>query len=371
MKKKIVFLMVFITFYCYSQQIVRLNEDITLYNESFEAIKILDKNTTLKVSLYEFEYHINDNYEYDYYAELEDNYRGFKVKARKLIPEKSEDVFDDDLITKPDDVYFIDEYFQGLKLQDINIIYKCYENVIKKTENDIAYRDWKECCSFYQENTYITNSQISFQNYFSGFFGEIKNIRKEKDMYELYLSYYYFFEYNQNRNISNINLQKEGKNTIFYLRIDGDYISLYCSDKKTLINTYIRTKKQTQIEFDKFLKKQSYIKTNITWPRHADGTCDYEDVKTVSTPTTNVVTNKTMTVSENLKLRSAEATTSEVITVMSAGTKVKILELGKAENIDGISSNWVKVEVQKGAKDRDGRAIRAGTVGWCYGGYLK
>ena len=43
----------------------------------------------------------------------------------------------------------------------------------------------------------------------------------------------------------------------------------------------------------------------------------------------------------------------------------------KAENIDGISSNWVKVEVQKGAKDRDGRAIRAGTVGWCYGGYLE
>ena len=78
-----------------------------------------------------------------------------------------------------------------------------------------------------------------------------------------------------------------------------------------------------------------------------------------------------MTVSENLKLRSAEATTSEVLTVMSARTKVKILELGKAENIDGINSNWVKVEVQSGAKDRDGRTIRAGTVGWCYGGYLK
>ena len=56
---------------------------------------------------------------------------------------------------------------------------------------------------------------------------------------------------------------------------------------------------------------------------------------------------------------------------MSAGTKVKILELGKAETIDGISSNWVKVEVQKGAKDRDGNPIKAGTVGWCYGGYLE
>ena len=64
------------------------------------------------------------------------------------------------------------------------------------------------------------------------------------------------------------------------------------------------------------------------------------------------------------------ATITQVITVMSAGTKVKILELSKAENIDGINSNWVKVEVQAGAKDRDGRAIRAGTIGWCYGGYL-
>ena len=113
---------------------------------------------------------------------------------------------------------------------------------------------------------------------------------------------------------------------------------------------------------------------NLTWPRHADGTCDYEDVssvKTVSTPTTNVSPNKTMTVSENLKLRFGEATSTQVLAVMQAGTKVKILELGKAENIDGINSNWIKVEVQPGAKDRDGRAIRAGTVGWCYGGYLK
>ena len=85
----------------------------------------------------------------------------------------------------------------------------------------------------------------------------------------------------------------------------------------------------------------------------------------------NVAKVKTMTVKENLKLRSGEATTTQVLTVMSAGTKVKILELGKAETIDGINSNWVKVEVQQGAKDRDGKVIKPGTVGWCYGGYLE
>ncbi|MDD7767604.1 MAG: SH3 domain-containing protein [Treponema sp.] len=78
-----------------------------------------------------------------------------------------------------------------------------------------------------------------------------------------------------------------------------------------------------------------------------------------------------MLVNENLKLRSGEASSTQVLVVMQAGTKVKILELGKAETIDGISSNWVKVEVQKGAKDREGKPIKSGTVGWCYGGYLK
>ena len=75
--------------------------------------------------------------------------------------------------------------------------------------------------------------------------------------------------------------------------------------------------------------------------------------------------------SSNLRLRTNEAKDSETIFIMSKGVQVKIIEFGSFETIDGISSNWVKVEVQKGAKDRDGNPIKPGTVGWCYGGYLK
>ncbi|MCR5288762.1 MAG: SUMF1/EgtB/PvdO family nonheme iron enzyme [Treponema sp.] len=75
--------------------------------------------------------------------------------------------------------------------------------------------------------------------------------------------------------------------------------------------------------------------------------------------------------SSNLRLRTNEAKDNETICIMSKGSQIKILEFGSPETIDGISSNWVKVEVQKGAKDRDGNPIKAGTVGWCYGGYLK
>ena len=87
-------------------------------------------------------------------------------------------------------------------------------------------------------------------------------------------------------------------------------------------------------------------------------------------PAVNITPNKTMTVSENLRLRSEEATTSDILTVLQAGTRVKILEVGKAETIDGISSNWVKVKVQSGAKNLVGDLVM-GETGWCFGGYLK
>ena len=165
---------------------------------------------------------------------------------------------------------------------------------------------------------------------------------------------------------------------IMILQFDGDYLNVYLNDLKNYYGTFCKIDKKTLDEYNSLVSTGKSNLSRVTWPRHADGTCDYDGSKKTAsvqtakaTPSTNVSQNKTMTVSENLKLRSAEATTSDVLTVMSAGTKVKILALGKAENIDGINSNWVKVEVLSGAKDRDGRAIRAGTVGWCYGGYLE
>ena len=55
----------------------------------------------------------------------------------------------------------------------------------------------------------------------------------------------------------------------------------------------------------------------------------------------------------------------------NADANIKVLSIGAEQTGDGIVSNWVQVEVQTGAKDRDGKAIVEGTVGWCFGGYLK
>ena len=93
--------------------------------------------------------------------------------------------------------------------------------------------------------------------------------------------------------------------------------------------------------------------------------------KTSSAVYSKVAVNKILKASDNLRLRKEEATSSAIITTMQKGTRVKILKLGKAETIDGITSNWVQVEVLSGSKDKDGKALKAGIIGWCYGGYLE
>lgn len=165
------------------------------------------------------------------------------------------------------------------------------------------------------------------------------------------------------------------KTVMAYLKKDGLYYYLvselamghnfYCMISEGKNPVVIFESQEDDYEGPMMLETYIYVfgKENVT-PK----VIEYNSKQTSST---NVSVNKIMTAKENLRLRKAEVTSSEIITTMKAGTKVKVVELGKAEVIDGISSNWVKVEVQSGAKDRNGNAIKAGTVGWCYGGYLK
>ncbi len=90
-----------------------------------------------------------------------------------------------------------------------------------------------------------------------------------------------------------------------------------------------------------------------------------------STPASTTPTAIILKAADNLRLRKTELTSSEVITTMLKGTSVKIVATGRKETIDGITGNWVQVEVQSGGKDRNGSPIPAGTTGWCFGGYLE
>ena len=190
------------------------------------------------------------------------------------------------------------------------------------------------------------------------FFAYLEEVSDTKIVYDVQKMYSHFFDHYSEGPLYNhpdfLPLYEKEKPFKVILTLDGDYMKMYIDEvsEDNLFQILVRTTPEACDQIEKWIKGESYDLSKVVMPRSSS-------------------VGKTKTVSENLRLRSGEATTSDVVTVLQAGTRVKILEVGKAETIDGISSNWVKVKVRAGAKDRDGKTITKGTVGWCFGGYLK
>ena len=339
------------------------------------------ENEDYEFSIYPLSYqNYNDLDGYDYYIELTDSIKLFENKYIDLLP-----------------VYYLDV----LKNKNPALLYKYQPkwNAYKKNYKDIEGERFEE--GFWPETIQVSNLYITVTQYNNYL---IEKIIKTGEYYKLDLIKQNDI-YTDNVPMPECFIQKAEKKEIsLILKFDGDYLDLWIDSPKDDLyigKYFVDTNKSTLWEIKNLVKGDYCNLNNVYWPRHADGTSDFDKAKkaplvklatnfeslpsdisknnktTVTiqplkeSSSVNVAKDKTMTVKENLKLRSGEATSTQVLAVMQVGTKVKILELGKAETIDGINSNWVKVEVQSDAKDRDVKPIKTGTVGWCYGGYLK
>ena len=60
-----------------------------------------------------------------------------------------------------------------------------------------------------------------------------------------------------------------------------------------------------------------------------------------------------------LRLRANANTTSDIVVTIPKNARVRLLEEGKIQIIDGIAAKWIKVETEDGKE------------GWCFSGYLK
>ena len=69
----------------------------------------------------------------------------------------------------------------------------------------------------------------------------------------------------------------EGNDYNLVLKLDGDYLHVYKTSvsEKNLLYTLVRTNKDTLAQIKKFVKKGTFDLSEGTFPRHADGSCDY------------------------------------------------------------------------------------------------
>ena len=213
--------------------------------------------------------------------------------------------------------------------------------------------------------SYISDERfINIQEYI---FTLLKIKKIEENFYEIIVEKKYL---NKNAIESAVfrggNLSKAYNREIntLYFKFDGDYLYIYLEDKKTLLTTYYAYDETEYKCLKNAIKTNQFNMNDYTMPRHADGTCDYETA-------VRLQSGKRYRASDNLRLRSSGSTAGKPVVTIGKGTQVKVLVVGAEQTIDNITSNWVQVEVQAGAKDRDGKPIAAGTTGWCFGGYLE
>ena len=187
---------------------------------------------------------------------------------------------------------------------------------------------------------------------------EIEDVRISQEWYELLLEYGHDMKFALDATEPEYSL---------YFRFDGEYLYIYLEDGKTLYATYCAYDESEEEALQEAIRTNEFDMTKITFPRHADGTCDYE--RGGGVPGKKIV-NGVYRAQDNLRLRANENTSGEIITTMQAGSLVLILSKGREETIDGITDNWGEVELQWDSKDLEGDRLY-GKTGWCFGGYLR
>ena len=183
--------------------------------------------------------------------------------------------------------------------------------------------------------------------------------------------------------------------------IDGDYLDFYIDD--VFIHTFCKINEATLKEYENLIKNNTCDLSKVTWPRHADGTSDYDDkiimpeplIPTGNTDIDEVTAGKDKVhanIGESEKIKKVQVKSKNQIMAVKipavlradpsiekgtsmlkavTGSRVQIIKVGKKQIIDNIESNWVKVKFLDGAKKVTGKDVSPDTVGWLFGGYLE
>ena len=96
---------------------------------------------------------------------------------------------------------------------------------------------------------------------------EIEDVRISQEKYEFLLKYGHDVKFALNATEPKYSL---------YFRFDGEYLYIYLEDGKTLYETYCAYDGLEEEALYEAIRTNEFDMTKFTFPRHADGTCDYE-----------------------------------------------------------------------------------------------
>lgn len=267
MKKKavltfIIFLPVFI--FCNDIEYVITN------NEGLdELIKI---NTQIKVNEEDIFYSVN-NKAAQTHLYVKYNNKNIRLTQKNVELSKSKKIFSDSNFREYIPVW----YFTALKEKNRDIIFSNQPKwTAIKNKKNIDASPWEDFESTFWPESFTINNIYFFL--FRGQEFPISKIESEKEIFKVYIhrtndsyitnDYPYPDEYEKCIN---------DEYFVLLLKFDGDYADVWINTEDSYIGKYALASYEICLNI-KNLMNGNHNYTNITWPRHADGTSDYEDI---------------------------------------------------------------------------------------------
>ena len=285
MKKNIVVVsFLFLSLFCYSADF-KIIKDTKIYDGDYNFERIIKKDTIVKLWDTSIrDQRKNSKLDFDYSVRLNIDEEKYLMDAASLIPAETQDLFDSEILT-----HKLEEngrYWANITVCEIltsNTRDSYYKIHKKKIDNYNSKRgiydemEWYEGVPFngeHIENLFLILDDGRKYTYY--YF--IKKIEKKTNGYrvtcELTDSRIEDSDY-KNTLLEEL---KDKQNIIFNLVLDGDYLNFYSEDNQ-LLYTYVLVDKAFTEQYENLILKNKYDSSKVTWPRHADGSCDYDGSK--------------------------------------------------------------------------------------------
>lgn len=229
----------------------------------------IDKNETVKMSKAQIYYGVSD---WKYSVEILYHDTHYFTNVENLVPESTQNILSDNisLIHSEDAEWLSSYYFDMLKERNRDVVKSKQQNGFReyqerKTEFDY---EWYYTLSFLRP-TYFFNSVVTISLLFDNCSFLVKNISKKNSDYLIEAEVYDWFMPDATNSYST------GDYVLLKVSADGDYLNLFCDGQ--LLGQFVKTNNETKTEIKSLMRDNTCDLSKITWPRHADGTCDYED----------------------------------------------------------------------------------------------
>ncbi|MDE7290869.1 MAG: hypothetical protein K2N58_02385 [Treponemataceae bacterium] len=228
----------------------------------------IDKNETVKISKAQIYYGVSD---WKYSVEILYHDTHYFTNVENLVPENAQNILSDNisLIHSEDAEWLSSYYFDMLKEQNLDVIKSKQQNGFReyqdrKTEFDY---EWYYTLSFLRP-TYFFNSVVTISLLFDNCSFLVKNISKKNSDYLIEAEVYDWFMPDATNSYST------GDYVLLKVSADGDYLNLFCDGQ--LLGQFVKTNNETKTEIKSLMRDNTCDLSKITWPRHADGSCDYD-----------------------------------------------------------------------------------------------